>query len=429
MQGVLVFGSIAEHRHLNSLIFTSKVHNVQSDWILCTVEVDGVVNMWIERKYQSLILDSARTRPAVLLTGPRQTGKTSLLTHLFPNMTFVSLDLPSVAELAEKEPNRFLEEFPPPLIIDEAQYAPELFRHLKLRIDENRDLNGQFLLTGSQKFQLMRTVGDSLAGRLEIIAIEPLSISEIRGHHSNLRLEELIFRGGYPELHKQDEIKPQRFFSSYVASYLERDVKEILNVTNLRDFERFIRALATRSGQLINKGEVAKDVGVSPTTANAWLSVLETSGQICLLEPWYTNKSKQISKSPKLYFNDSGLLAFLLGLRSPEAMLQSPHMGAIWETFVFAELRKKDLHADGFWTWNFYRDRTREIDFLKDEGGVFDLIECKWSERPDKRDVRHMRYFADLLGSSAIRSSRVVARPERAYLLDDFIRVISVSDL
>lgn len=384
--------------------------------------------MWITREYEKLILESVTTRPAVLVTGARQTGKTSILSHMFPEYSFVSLDLPSMAELAENEPERFLKEYQPPVIIDEAQYAPRLFRHLKKFIDESRSKNGQFLLTGSQKFQLMKSVGDSLAGRIDIVELETLSLKEINGSQNSFPIEEAMFRGGYPELYNNTQLREARFFSGYIASYLERDVKGILNVQNLRDFERFIRALALRSGQLLNKADIAKDIGISPTTANAWISVLEASGQLTLLEPWFGNKTKQMIKGPKVYFNDTGLLCFLLGLRSKEAMLQSPYLGAIWETFVFSEIRKKDLHLDGSWNWNFYRDKTREIDFIRDEGGMFTLLECKWTENPSKKDAKHLNYFREHLANGNVINSYIVSRPSNRFPISEYVDAVNLSD-
>ena len=363
------------------------------------------------------------------MLGARQTGKTSILAHMYPDYSFVSLDLPSMAELAENEPERFLSEYPPPIIIDEAQYAPKLFRHLKRFIDQSRSKNGQFLLTGSQKFQLMSSVGDSLAGRLDIIELENLSVAEISDAEETSSLENLIFRGGFPELYRNRQLRESRFFSGYIASYLERDVKGILNVQNLRDFERFIRAIALRSGQLLNKADIAKDIGVSPTTANSWISVLEASGQIILLEPWFGNKTKQMIKSPKVYFKDTGLLIFLLGIRSIEIMLSSPYLGAIWETFVFSELRKKDLHKDGTWNWNFYRDKTREIDFIRDEGGVFTLIECKWTENPSKKDSRHLEYFRENLSRGKVDKSYIVARPHNRFPVSEYVDAVNFEDI
>lgn len=206
--------------------------------------------MWIDRDIEARLRGSARTRPVVVLTGARQTGKTSTLRRLFPDHGFVSLDLPTEAEQAEKEPDTFLRRHPPPAIIDEAQYAPALFRHLKVAVDAARGRNGQFLLTGSQKFTLMRGVSESLAGRADIIKLETLSLSEIRAARPETVLETVIIRGGFPELHANLEIDLVAFYNSYVATYLERDVRSLANVGSLRDFERFLRACALRSANL-----------------------------------------------------------------------------------------------------------------------------------------------------------------------------------
>ncbi|MGD0796077.1 MAG: ATP-binding protein, partial [Acidobacteriaceae bacterium] len=223
----------------------------------------------------------------IVLTGARQTGKTSTFRHLFPDYAFVSLDLPTEAEQAEKEPERFLKRNPPPVIIDEVQYAPGLFRHLKVAVDAHRTRNGQFLLTGSQKFTLMKGVSESLAGRVDIVELETLSFAEIREALPRTGLETAIVRGGFPELYANPDIDSVAFYNSYLATYLERDVRALANVGSLRDFERFLRACALRSANLLNKADLARDVGIAPSTANQWLSMLEASGQAVLLEPWF----------------------------------------------------------------------------------------------------------------------------------------------
>jgi predicted AAA+ superfamily ATPase len=220
-----------------------------------------------------------RTRPVVVLTGARQTGKTSTLLRLFPNHQFVSLDLPSEAEQAEKQPENFLRRHLPPVTIDEVQYAPGLFRHLKRQVDARRARNGQFLLTGSQKFTLMKSVSDSLAGRADIVELETLSLAEIHAAFPQTAVEAAIVRGGYPELYANPEIDPVAFYNSYLATYLERDVRSLAEVGSLRDFERFLRACALRSANLLNKADLARDVGIAPSTANRWLSTLEGSGR------------------------------------------------------------------------------------------------------------------------------------------------------
>ncbi len=280
--------------------------------------------MWIPRNIEPRLLRSARTRPVVVLTGARQTGKTSTFRRLFPNHEFVSLDLPTEAEQAEKEPQSFLRRHPPPVIIDEVQYAPGLFRYLKGAVDASRARNGQFLLTGSQKFTLMKSVSESLAGRADIAELETLSWKEIRAALPQTVLESAIVRGGFPELHANPDIDVMAFYNSYLATYLERDVRSLANVGSLRDFERFLRACALRSANLLNKADLARDVGIAPSTANNWLSTLEASGQIMLLEPWFSNRTKSIVKSPKLYLADTGLLCALLNipLRKPSVKHQ-----------------------------------------------------------------------------------------------------------
>jgi predicted AAA+ superfamily ATPase len=204
----------------------------------------------------------------VVLTGARQTGKTSTVLRLFPKHAFVSLDLPAEAEQAEKEPGTFLQRHPPPVLSDEVQYAPGLFRHLKVAVDVNRTRNGQFLLTGSQKFTLMKNVSELLAGRADIVVLETLSFAEMQAALPQTRIESAIVRGGFPELYANPDIDSVAFYNSYLATYLERDVRSLTNVGSLRDFERFLRACALRSANLLNKADLARDVGIARSTAN-----------------------------------------------------------------------------------------------------------------------------------------------------------------
>jgi uncharacterized protein len=229
--------------------------------------------MWIQRDVEARLRRSARTRPVVVLTGARQTGKTSTLRRLFPDHAFVSLDLPTEAEQAEKAPLAFLRRHAAPVILDEVQYAPALFRHLKIVVDAERRRNGRFLLTGSQKFTLMKGVSESLAGRVDLIELETLSFAEIHAALPRTDVETAIVHGGFPELHANPDIDAVAFYNSYLATYLERDVRALANVGSLRDFERFLRACALRSANLLNRADLARDVGIAPSTANQWLSV------------------------------------------------------------------------------------------------------------------------------------------------------------
>ncbi len=387
------------------------------------------MHMWIPRDIEPRVLRSARTRPVVVLTGARQTGKTSTLLRLFPQYGFVSLDLPTEAEQAEKEPDNFLRRHPAPVIIDEVQYAPGLFRHLKVKVDAHRTRHGQFLLTGSQKFTLMKNVSESLAGRADIVELETLTWAEIQAALPRSGLEATIVRGGFPELHANPDIDSVAFYNSYLATYLERDVRSIANVGSLRDFERFLRACALRSGNLLNKADLARDVGIAPSTANQWLSTLEASGQVVLLEPWFANRTRSIVKSPKLYLADTGVLCSLLNIRSEDALRESPAAGAIWETFVCAQLRGRERRAGRAGSLFFWRDRTREVDFVVDRGGKLELFEAKWTELPDPSDAVNLEFVSKAVGKARVASGAVVCRTPNSFPLGKGFRALPVSEL
>jgi predicted AAA+ superfamily ATPase len=385
--------------------------------------------MWIPRAAQSRIRHAVRTRPVVVLTGARQTGKTATLRHLYPDYEFVSLDLPTEAEQAEREPQLFLERHPAPLIIDEVQYAPGLFRHLKAAVDRDRAKNGQYLLTGSQKFTRMTNVSESLAGRADILELSTLSLAEIRGANPDIRVEAALLRGGFPELYANPDIDAVAYYNSYLATYLERDVRSLANVGSLRDFERFLRACALRSANLLNKADLARDVGIAQSTANQWLSTLEASGQVVLLEPCFSNRTRSIVKSPKLYIADTGLLCALLNLRSQDSLFDSPSLGAAWETFVFAQLRNREAAAGRNGGLFFWRDRSREVDFVADAGGRLELYEAKWTELPDGRDTANLAFLRKLAGESNVAAAAVVCRTGHSFPLANDMRAVPVTEL
>ena len=385
--------------------------------------------MWIPRDVERRVRRSARTRPVTVLTGARQTGKTSTLRRLFPRATFVSLDLPTEAEQADKEPETFLRRHATPLIIDEAQYAPHLFRYLKVAVDRQRARHGQYLLTGSQKFTLMKGVTESLAGRADVIELETLCWAEIHRAIPRSRVTAAVVRGGFPELHANPDIDAAAFYNSYLATYLERDVRSLANVGSLRDFERFLRACALRSANLLNKADLARDIGISPSTANQWLSMLEASGQVVLLEPWFSNRTKSIVKSPKLYLADTGLLCALLNIRSEDALAESPWAGAVWETFVFAQLRGRERRRGRAGSLFFWRDRTREVDFLVDVAGRVELFEAKWTERPDLADTVNLAFVRNALGARHVIGGGVVCRTPISVPFANGFRSLSSDDL
>ena len=365
--------------------------------------------MWISRELAPELRRLAESFPVVVLTGPRQVGKTTLLERTFPAHRFVALDAGQNAEAAESRPLEFLAAHPPPVILDEIQYAPGLLRDIKARVDRRR-APGQYLLTGSQTFPLMQSVAESLAGRAAVVPLhglsahEWMSVAELTAAHSH---SEFLWRGGFPGLWMSDGATPSRdrWYQGYVATYLERDVRNLLNVARLRDFERFLRACAARTGQLLNMSELGRDVGVSATTAREWISVLQTSGQIVLLEPYHRSLGKRLVKSPKLYFADTGLAAYLAGFQSAEALVNSPAIGAFWENHVAGQwVRYRDWRAPALQLW-FWQDRTgREVDLLIESDQRLIPVECKWKERPDRGDTTGIRRLRALYGSAVAKA-------------------------
>ena len=341
--------------------------------------------MWIERRNTKKIEEAVKTRPVVLLTGARQVGKSSLLKKLFADAQYITLDKVIFAEEAEQNPMQFLTRFENQAIIDEIQYAPTLFRDLKIKVDEERDLKGKWILTGSQQFILMQQVSESLAGRVRILNLGSLSATELIQANLLVNKRDFLWKGGFPEIWAEN-LDAGDFFNDYIQTYLERDLKQILNVTNLRDFRRFLSLLAIRVGQLVNFSEISKDIGIAVNTVKAWVNALEISGLIILLPPYYNNLGKRLIKTPKLYFCDNGLVASLLNINSAEALNNSPHFGNIWENLVFTEFIKEGYIAGR--NIFFLRDQNGvEIDFIIEKDGKIYLIEAKASERPDPRKL------------------------------------------
>lgn len=371
--------------------------------------------MWITRDIHARLQRLAADRPVVVLTGARQAGKTSLLRRQFPQHRFVTLDLPADAALAEDAPAEFFARWPAPVIVDEVQYAPGLFRHLKADVDTHRGDKGRFLLTGSQKLSLLERVSESLAGRAAVLELETLSWREIHRAHPDVHIEDVLLRGGYPELWAERALDAAEYYRSYLATYLERDVRTLVNVGSLRDFERFVRACALRSAQLLNKAELGRDVGVSAPTANAWLSALVASNQVFLLEPWFSNGTRSLVKTPKLYWSDVGMLVWLLGIRSADELARSPYAGAVWETFVFAELRKRRAASGEVGTLAYYRDRDKEADFMIHRGGHFELMDAKWTASPTARDADGLAVVAERLGIRNVTARRLLCRAPASY--------------
>lgn len=375
---------------------------------------------YIPRSLEPVLLRAAREFPVVVLTGPRQSGKTTLLQHLFgATHAYVSLEPPDVRAAAAADPRGFLAFWPPPVIFDEVQYAPELLPYIKEAIDARRQERGLYLLTGSQNLMLLSRVSESLAGRAAILKLLPLSRREVRGQPDQplpwersgppaangtppLDLWASFLRGGYPEL----AVAPERDFSlwhaSYLQTYLERDVRSLRQIGDLTLFQNFLRLLAARSAQLLNLAALSRDLGVALNTAKAWLAVLEATFQVVILRPYFANIGKRLVKTPKVYFLDVGTLCYLTGLRDPEHAAHGPLGGAIFETAVLAELFKTLTHRGQEPQIYFWRTAAGlEVDFLVASGGRLVPLEAKLLATPKPAMAQALRTLQhDLAGQA-----------------------------
>ena len=334
----------------------------------------------ILRDMKKKLLQLATKFPVVSVTGPRQSGKSTLIKSAFPTYTYLSFEDPSTRELFQADPTSFLKRYSHNVIFDEAQRAPELFSYLQGMVD-GRDEPGSFIISGSQNFLLSKSVSQSLAGRVGILRLLPLSHGEIvRGAQRSESAWSWAYRGGYPRVIASD-IDPLDFYPAYVETYLERDVRQELGVAKIEEFSRFIQLCALRSGELLNVSSLASDCGISPATANNWISILSSSYVIHLLRPYATNRGKRLVKTPKLYFYDSGLLCNLLGIEDADELAMHPQRGAVFETAVVSELMKEYLNRGRTPHLSFWRDTNKnEIDVIVEKGPVpFAAIEVKSS--------------------------------------------------
>ena len=373
----------------------------------------------IARLHASALKAALAQFPVVAVTGARQVGKTTLARWLLPRAGYVTLDYPADADRARLSPDEFLRTLPQPAILDEIQYAPELLRHLKLAVDRDRR-PGRFLVTGSQTLSLMAGVSESLAGRAAVFTLPPLSLDEVSPRASLADVDAFLWRSGYPELWQRPDLDRDLWLASYVATYLERDVRQVLNVGDLRDFDRFLRAAALRAGRLLSYTDLARDIGLAPNTAKRWLSVLEATQQIFLLEPYHRQRSKRLIKAPKLYFADTGLLCFLQGFRRPEDLAAHALWGAVWENLVISEVRKRLLatgHPPPIWFWRTAHGD--ELDLLIEIGPErFVAVECKTAERVTAGALKSLPRLAGEYGPRAVVAARVACRTGTAYPLE-----------
>ena len=376
--------------------------------------------MYLSRTLEQFAQSASQQFPALLVTGARQVGKTTFLRHLSgEERAYVTLDDPLVLDLARRDPALFLQRFRPPLLIDEIQYAPQLLPYIKMEVDRERR-PGAFWLTGSQQFHLMRGVSESLAGRVAVINLLGFSRRELIGQSQasgpflpvpaeiearsrsggRLALRDLyhlIWRGSFPAIALDERMDRDLFFSSYLQTYLQRDVRDLARVGDEMAFLRFLRIAAARTGQLLNLSEFARDADIAVNTAKTWLSILQASGIIYLLEPYHTNLSKRLLKRPKLYFLDTGLCAYVTEWSSPETLEAGAMSGAILETWILSELLKSYWHNGRRAPFFYYRDKDKkEIDLLIVQDEQVYPLEFKKTASPSPADIRQFSALARL---------------------------------
>ncbi len=361
----------------------------------------------IPRILSQKVAAAAGKMPVIVITGPRQSGKSTLVRQVFPAYRYINLEVPSSRRFAEEDPEGFLRSLGNQVILDEIQQVPDLLSYIQAIVDEAR-IPGQFILSGSQNLLLLESVSQSLAGRVAIFSLLPFSLEEIQDTPFGLpEYEHYLLKGFYPRIYDLD-LNPTEWLLDYIQTYVERDLRQVINVSNLSAFRQFLEVCAGRIGQLVNLSDMGSLVGISHTTAQKWLSVLQTSYIVHLLRPYHRNYNKRIVKTPKLYFYDTGLACALLNLRSEDDLNRHFAKGALFENFVINELLKNHINRHlhpGSYFWNAAGNH--EIDLLFDKGGRLYPIEIKAARTISAHFFDNLRYFQALSG----------ARPEESFLV------------
>jgi uncharacterized protein len=356
----------------------------------------------ISRRLGQVIPRYARDYPVVAIVGPRQSGKTTLARSLFPDYPYYTLESLDHRNRALSDPRGFLSDIGPRAILDEVQRAPELFSYLQEYVDASPK-ERHYVLTGSHQFLLMESISQSLAGRIVTFRLYPFTLDELYPDTAPPDTYSALLRGWYPRIHDQD-LESTTWYAGYVETYLERDVRQVVNVADIRQFETFLKVIAGNSAQILNKASVANRVGISEPTVQRWLSVLESSGVIALLPPYYRNYSKRLLKSPKIVVLDSGLLCYLLGIHSAEVLQSHPLYGAVFESFVAAELAKRIAHTASRAGLYFWRDKTgHEVDLLVEDGADVLPIEIKAAATYHPDFAKQLSWWLDLPENNASR--------------------------
>ena len=356
----------------------------------------------IKRQAETVLLDLAKGYPILAITGPRQAGKTTLAQSTFPNKRYVSLEDLDEREFADQDPRGFLARFPDGAILDEAQRCPNLFSYLQTRVDAEKRM-GLFVLTGSQQFGLMSNVTQTLAGRVGLIQLLPFSLQELQATNTPISsLDDVLWRGMYPPIYDRN-LAPEKWFANYVMTYIERDVRQIVEVQNLSLFQRFIKMCAARVGQLINMSSLAIDCGVSHNTIRSWLSVLKAGYVVFLLQPHHQNFGKRLVKTPKLYFYDTGLAAFLLGIRDAEHLSIHSARGSLFENLMVSELLKQRYNQGLASNLYFWRNNTGdEVDVVIEQGEQLMPMEIKSGQTFNSDFLTGINKWMKIAGDAAL---------------------------
>ncbi|WP_132531780.1 ATP-binding protein [Pedobacter psychrotolerans] len=363
--------------------------------------------MFVKRQITHIIKKQQSKFPILALTGPRQSGKTTLLKELFKDYRYISLENPDIRAFATDDPNGFLNEYSENVILDEVQRVPSLFSYIQTKVDESKKM-GQYILSGSQNFHLLNSITQTLAGRVALFKLLPLDFEELKAAEL---LEDdypqALFKGFYPAIFDRD-IDPKVFYTNYIQTYVEKDVTELLNVKDLKAFRTFLGLCAGRAGQLLNISALANDCNISQPTAKAWLSILESSYLIFLLQPYHQNFNKRLVKSPKLYFYDTGLLCYLLGIRSADEIILNRLKGSLFENLILAELQKKNYHQYTHLDYYFWQDSNgNEIDILLKNYNGFDVFEIKATETISIKLFKQMDRFAELAAPEDVKKTLI----------------------
>lgn len=371
--------------------------------------------MTFRRHAEGPLRERAQRYPVVTVTGPRQAGKTTLCRTTFPQLPYANLERPDLREFAQSDPRGFLAQFPGGAVLDEIQRVPQLLSWIQVDVDD-RPGPGRYILTGSHGFELMHAVTQSLAGRTALLNLLPMSINELRGAGLQLSTDALIHRGGYPRIHA-DGLDPATTLGDYFATYVERDLRQLIELRNVDEFRRFVRLSAGRVGQLLSLSGLAADAGVSSPTAKAWMSLLESSFIVRLVTPWFVNLGKRLVKSPKLYFCDVGLAAWLMGIVDESQLAVHPLRGALFENLVVMEFVKHALHHGEPAQVHFFRDSAGlEVDLVVENGmppGRLGLVEIKAGQTFQRDSLVSLDKVAGLLGDRVARRMLVYGGDEQ----------------